>query len=65
MKTFDYYDITCALTHNIDTCERCKRCGDDCMKIRLEMVEYVKTLHKALDKFDKDWKVHLLESEKQ
>ena len=50
MKTFEYYDITCALTHNIDTCERCKKCGDDCTKIRLDMVEYVKALHKAIDK---------------
>lgn len=49
MKTFKWYDITCALTHDIETCEHCRKCGDDGAKIRVEMVEYVKTLDKALD----------------
>ena len=49
MKTFEWYDITCALTHDIETCEHCKKCGDDGAKIRTEMVEYVKVLDNALD----------------
>lgn len=49
MRKFEWYDITCALTHSIETCEHCKKCGKDGASIRLEMVEYVKALDKAFD----------------
>lgn len=35
-----YYEITCALTHNIDACEHCKKCdGANSGEIRINMVE--------------------------
>lgn len=49
MKNFKSYDITCALTHDLQVCEHCKQCGEY-PDVRMEMADYVERLEKALDK---------------
>lgn len=49
MKNFKFYDITCALTHDLQVCEHCKQCGEY-PDVRMEMADYVERLEKALDK---------------
>lgn len=35
-----YCNLTCALTHSIDTCDKCKKCkGDNGVAIRLELIK--------------------------
>lgn len=40
-----YYEISCALTHDVNTCDHCKKCeGANSGEIRLNMVEKIANL---------------------
>lgn len=44
----DITSVICALTHNLDVCERCKKCpGKNFAEIRFNIVEALPTLLKG------------------
>lgn len=33
-----YTSIVCALTHNLDVCDGCKKCGNNCGEVRVKLI---------------------------